>query len=310
MSQIRKLLESAKIAQGAIHHMSHDGSVRAVTPTPAASTAYLRLAELNLPQNLAKGPNHKIHCPLGVQAGKQTTFSAAILQNSRVALAGAHVIVVPVAPEPVGAVGAVYSRVSRFDVIEAAEFSKVPDGETLTPSTLPIQRAEVDMETIPAYGFQVELSRADQKKYDAEGLLSDAALLSLALGVARVADAALLGAIEESTAASGATQADVLSMAAAAGLAHAELRALVGTDATGAAVDQAGTLRAAGVAAELTPDAAGTYIGAFNRAAVAVVDDVRVTASRINVNGGLELTCWVNVQPLLPRPQAFLKLAA
>ena len=100
-----------------------------------------------------------------------------------------------------------------------------------------------------------------------------------------------------------------LAAAAARGLKFEELRALIGTAGTGAAVGHDGALRAAGVAAELTSDTADTLIGSFARSAVAIHDDVRLHFERRNTKGDLVATAWVQFIPLLPDATAFWQAA-
>jgi len=179
-----------------------------------------------------------------------------------------------------------------------------PDGTDLTDSAIQVYRAYADRKTIPAYGVRIPMSRSEQKSYR-EGELADSVLVSIALGVSRAADAALLGAIKAANPA-----AFSLAAAAAKGLKFHELRSLVGTAGTGAAVGQDGALRVAGVQAELTPDIDATIVGAFNRSAVAIHEEITLLAERINVQGALVLTCWVHLQALLPKPDSFFSVGA
>ncbi|WP_349568442.1 hypothetical protein [Azotobacter salinestris] len=305
---VRALLDDAKRQSGERAFYNQDGTLRHVVKEPAAaSVASLNLRELTVPAFLDGQGMHRSRSPLGESAGKVTTFSSALLLASRAHQAGAHIILVDEAPDaiqqPNGEI-AWKRRNARFDVIEAATFAMVADGANVADSALPVYRAMIDVDTMPSYGFRVPLSRADQKAYEG-GQLEDATLVSIALGIARAADAALLSAIAASTPATFS-----LGAAAALGIEFAELRALVGTTGTGAAVGQDGTLRAAGVLAELTADTSATIVGAFNRAAVAVHADIRLVAERVNLHGELVLTCWINLQPLLPLPGAFWSVGA
>jgi hypothetical protein len=308
MNQLRNLLDAASRMTAADATYNPDGSVRHVVAKAPASVLNANLRQLTMPPFLAGTGMHQVRAPKGTEAGKQTTFSAALLQASRVSQAGARIILVSEAMEPQqGAPNAVpvLARVnSGYTVIEAAPFALVADGAEVTESPLAVYRDLVDVETMPAYGFRVALSRAEQKAYE-DGQLADCALSSIALGVANMADRVLLSAIAASTPA-----AFSLGAAAALGLEFAELRALIGTAGTGAAVGQDGTLRAAGVLAELTNQTAETIVGSFSRAAVAVHEDMRLVAERTNKQGELILTCWVNAQALMPLPGAFWKVGA
>src|SRR5690606_1575138 len=123
---------------------------------------------------------------------------------------------------------------------------------------------------------------------------------AIMFGLAQAADRTLLAAIVTETPA-----AFTHGAAAARNLEFAELRALVGTDGTGATVDAAGSLRAAGVLADYTPTIEETVIGAFNRAAVAVHPEIVVHAERRNLQGDLVLTVFANLLPLVPDSGAF-----
>ena len=70
-----------------------------------------------------------------------------------------------------------------------------------------------------------------------------------------------------------------------------------------------GTLRACAVKAELTDTIATTIVGDFSRAAVAIDDELRVTAKRIN-NGAVEIVVWCNAQALVPDSAYFWKYGA
>lgn len=313
---IANLIEDARHQSAAAAIYDERGDVRHVIAKPAAaSVSTLSLRELTLPP-FVKGTD--THIPMGIEAGKKITLSAALLTASRVAKAGASIILIENAPDPAQSIpggGIVWQkRNTGFACIEPADFELVPDADPdaepepltgeVSTGTLAVYRDQIDLDTIPAYGFRVELSRADQKSFE-DGVLADNALASIALGIARAADKALLSAIVEST-----PEAFTLAAAAEAGLEFSELRALVGTDAEGAAVGEDGTLRAAGVLAELTPTIAETVVGSFARSAVAVHEDIRLVAERTNVQGDLILTCWVNLQALLPLPGAFWTVEA
>lgn len=307
MNELLKLIEDAKRQMGASVIYDHAGEVRHVMPKVPASVSSLNLRELSLPPFLASQGLNQVRVPVGTEAGKKTTFSSVLLESSRVSQAGARIILVNEADDAIGIPGggiALQRRNAGYTLIEAANFAVVPDGDELANSSLPIYRDLIDLETIPSLGFRVALSRAEQLAYEG-GQLADSALASIALGIARAADTSLLSAIV-----AGNPAAFSLGAAAALGVEFAELRALVGTAGSGASVGQDGTLRAAGVLAELTPTIAETIAGTFNRAAVAVHEDIRLVAERTNKQGELILTCWVNMQALLPLPGAFFKVGA
>ena len=306
MTVLQNLLTRGRQAQADIGMFDDAGNLRGIHKRAAASVARHSILELDAPAFTAAAVRSDYE-PEGTSAGKQTKLSAAMLAGSRVIQAGARPLIIPAAPEPIQAKnGEVFfeERVNGFDTIEAAQFIQVGDGEDLPDSALPVNRARVSLETMPTLGIRIPLTRSEQKSYR-DGLLADTAMASIALGMARAVDATLLTAIAATSLAEFS-----IGAAAALGLEFAELRALIGTAGTAAAVGQDGTLRAAGVLAELTPDATGTTVGAFNRAAVAVSEDIALIAERVNVKGDLVLTAWINCQALLPLPGAFWSVAA
>ena len=70
---------------------------------------------------------------------------------------------------------------------------------------------------------------------------------------------------------------------------------------------QDGTLRAYGIKAELTKFSSSTIVGAFNRAAVSIEDDFRLTGYR-KLNGSIEIVCWVQAQAQVPDVTAFWRV--
>lgn len=309
MNELQSLLTSASRAPGDVVVFDHHDNVRGVHKRTAASVARHSIRKLDLP---AFSPDSAriAFTPLGTEAGKRTKLSDAVLAGSRCAAAGAHLVIVPAAADAVAAPnGEMYftKRETRLDVIEAAELAVTPDGDELQDSALPIYRALVDLETMPSLGVRIPLTRAEQKSY-VDGQLADATLAAIAMGIARAVDATLLGAIMASN-----PEAFGLQKVAAFGLEWSELRALIGTNGTGAVIAANGTLVAltnmstdsGGIPAELTPVIPDTVIGAFNRAAVAVSEDIALIAERTDLQGGLVLTAWVSMQALLPRPEAF-----
>jgi len=306
MTKMQELLNSGSHAMADIGTFDNDGNLRGVHKRAPAAVARHSIRELEAPRFISNAL-HSVFTPQGTSAGKASKLSDTVLAGSRVFAAGARPIIIPTAPEPVpsgASVGAFYERASGFDVIEAAPFVVVADGSDLTDSPMPVHRSRVHLDTMPALGVRIPLTRAEQKSYR-DGLLADTAMAGIALGIARALDATLLAAITATT-----PGAFTIGAAAAAGFEFPELRALVGTAGAGAVVGQAGTLRAGGILAELTPDAAGTLVGAFNRAAVAISEDIALIAERINVKGDLVLTAWINCQPLVPMPGAFWTVGA
>lgn len=305
-----QLIEIFKRARDAVgfHHI-HDqyGDIRGTITKPAASGGQYDLRSLQLPAMVGAGTGHRVTNPLGTAAGKVTTVDAAVIEQSRVAQAGAVVFTMPSATRaiPMGlesGVPALVRRPASFTTIYPAHFGIVADSADVATSPLPMLRASVDLEDFAAYGFRISLSRADQNAFG-EGVLTDAALASIALGLAAAADQCLLSVLV-----AGGLQDYALENPAHMGLRWHELRALVGTGAAGAAYAD-GQLRVQGIPAELTDRMAGTVVGAFDRAAVAISEEITLIADRVNQRGDLNLTCWANMQALVPSFHCFWKVA-
>ena len=322
MNELQTLIAAARNSMAGVIHYNQAGDVRHVTPRAAARVSRISLRAMELPV-LAADAIRGAHFPAGTQAGKKTTLSDAVLASSRARAAGAHIIMVPPADGgsmigtlPANEAGGPQEKILvfrrqdvRFDHIAPAHFVAVPDGDEIGESALPVSRSKVDRDNIAAYGFRVAFTRAEQKSFQ-DGELADSALASIIMGLGRLTDRVLLDAIMETS-----PQPFSIADAAALGLAWSDIRALVGTDAAGALPAQDGTLRAiaspsdtTGVLAELTPEASATVVGAWSKAAIAVGEEITLIAERTDSHGGLAITCWCNMQALLPTPGAFWTL--
>jgi hypothetical protein len=302
------LLSNAKLAQPHVAHVPAGHTEATVfIPKPAAVSAVLGLDADHLPELIGKdGTIARV--PFAAPGGQTLRLDAAIARVSRVAQAGAAIIVrgEPDSAEATGRTGEiVLQRVpGSFSVIGPAIFSEVADDADAAVSPAPISSAAIDFSGVASRAVRIEVPRSMQRNVERE-LLGAELLTAVVLGVARAADAILLEAL------AGATLANFsLAAAAASGVRFDELRALIGTTGTGAAVDAAGNLRAAGVPAELTADTAGTYAGAFDRAAVAIHADMPLHVERRDAAANLTLTCYITAQALLPAPGFFWTVSA
>lgn len=305
---IQVILKDASQKTDGIQFYNHDDTYRGSFPMAPASADTLSIRDLVLPKIAgSKKSGHLVVLPGGENAGQCSTLDAAIFSSSRVAMAGAEIIVVPTASRAFEAensdVVAFQRRTASFATVEAASFSIVPDGSEVADSELPLKRALIDIENSPSYGFSVTLSRADMRDFE-EGVLTDALLSSIGFGLARAADVCLLNALEAAS-----LESFSLAKVAARGLRFSEVSALVGTTGTAAVIGADGVLRAAGIPAELTPDTSVTVAGAFNRVAIAVSEEITITAKR-KLNRGMEIICWANLVPLIPDASAFWKVEA
>jgi hypothetical protein len=253
------------------------------------------------------------HTPDGALAGEVVTLSGGIIANSRVAKTGAHVILRTESTNGF-AVGktaddVVFERTpARFVNVDAAQFGTVAeDADAPSVGLASVVRAAdltADWGAAKMKAFSMELKRSDLHRVKTDELLAEV-MTAITLGVARAADEVLLSAIT-------AAMPDAFTLAALAsrGLRFGDVRALAGTSATGAAVGADGVLRVAGVPAELTPDMAGTLVGAWSRAGVAVNDEVTVIFERVNPNGRLALSVWATMLPVVPDASVFWKVSA
>ena len=239
-----------------------------------------------------------------VQAGAETTLSAALLNSSRVMNSGVQLVPIPqdVGFDTGAGVPAFTQTASGYEIVEPAAFETgEPDdnGEVmLTTGELNLKRATAARDAMSMYGVQMKIPRSAIKQRGARQVAAEL-YTSIALGIARVADIELLGALAPQI-----TKEFTIADAAAMGLHFDDIRGLIGTDAAGAVTTEAGQLmaRASGISmpAALTPDMAGTVVGEWPRAALALGGDIRMTIQRTNAAGSLIATAWIDVQPLLP----------
>lgn len=276
-----------------------------------ASTGILNLANSFLPK-IINADGNLYGTPIATDGGERTTISAGILQNSRCAAAGAVIIT---RPDPVkahaigtGLADVAFERVAKFfSTIEAAPFSTVDDDinvqADVQTSDLPINRATIDWSTSIQKSVRFEIPRTLQRLIGHDQIV-DEVLVAFVLGLARASDAVLLAAIEATNPATFTTGA-----AAAKGLRIDELRGLVGTEGTGAGWRGDGAFAVAGgIVADTTADTAGTVIGSFGRAGVAIHESIDLIVERRNTKGDLVLTAHANVIALLPDPSVFWKV--
>lgn len=310
IEQLRALFDDAKRRQGYEAIYNADGSLRAVHRTTPGSANSFSLRELQIAARAAG----EVGVTERNTAGKLIPVSAAIAEQSRVAQAGARILLVDPAAEAkqvgqgTGVLG--FSYVAReFITINPAPFAPIPEPTPLvSESASPVDRLKYGYHggadqgfPGPSYAVRFKLTRGDARAaYGGEDQLLEELLQSITMGLARSADDALLTAILARTPA-----AFSLAAAAASGLEFKQLRALVGTSGSAAAVGQDGTLRAAGVGAELTPAIAPTVVGSFGSAGLALHDSLRILIEHVNVEGDAFVTCWADFQALLPEQLYF-----
>lgn len=306
---LRKLMDDALTAQT---HRAHtpDGchEPTAYIKTPAIRSTVACLKTENLPALFFKS-GHLARTPGGAVAGDTVRMDAGLIAMSRTAAAGAHVLIYPEATKAhaVGRTGAiaVESLPGSFRTIEAATFGNVEDDADAPVVALPVLAAPIDWKSpaVLSKGVRFQVKRSERRALTSDELCSEL-VTAITLGLSRAADHVLLTAIAAETPAGFS-----LASAAAQGLMLCELRALVGTAGAGANIGEDGTLRAAGIPAELTPDTSATFIGAFNRAGVAIHEDVHIHFERVTADGELAVTAWAHMLPLLPDAGKFWAVA-
>ncbi|QWZ14450.1 hypothetical protein KRX18_23915 (plasmid) [Escherichia coli] len=293
MNVLSQLINDALNHQGGHVRSDREGNITQVIPVTPAAVRFLSLNEVLTPKG-----------------GKQTTFNAVLAERSLVAQAGAEIIRIPgpMTTQPTGQTGATTGRevADRFVVIRPGAFAKVADGEEISMSGKPYMVAAFDHNTAPAYGVGYTLTRQQLKHEFADDTVLEAVNTAIERGIADLADFVLLNHLETAaeTLASPSFTA-VAQKIAAKNLRFDEVKAIVGGDCTGLEL-QDGVLRAYGVRAEISGQTSSTIIGAFGNAAVAIDDELRVTAKRIN-NGAVEIVVWVNASALVPDSTMFWK---
>ncbi|ELO1980145.1 hypothetical protein NBE35_24035 [Salmonella sp. C3222] len=291
MNVLSQLINDALNHQGGHIRSDREGNITQVIPVTPAAVRFLSLNEVLTPKG-----------------GKQTTFNAVLAERSLVAQAGAEIIRIPgpMTTQPTGQTGATTGRevADRFVVIRPGAFAKVADGEEISMSGKPYMVAAFDHNTAPAYGVGYTLTRQQLKHEFADDTVLEAVNTAIERGIADLADFVLLNHLETAaeTLASPSFTA-VAQKIAAKNLRFDEVKAIVGGDCTGLEL-QDGVLRAYGVRAEISGQTSSTIIGAFGNAAVAIDDELRVTAKRIN-NGAVEIVVWVNASALVPDSTVF-----
>lgn len=247
---------------------------------------------------------------LSPKGGKQTTINAVLAERSLVAQAGAEIIRIPgpMTTQPTGKTGATTGRevADRFVVIRPGKFAKVADGEEITMSGLPYLVSAFNHNNAPAYGVGYTLSRKQMKHDFADDTTLEVVNTAIERGIADLSDFVLLNHLE--SVAENLTSPSFTAVAqkiAAKNLRFDEVKAIVGGDCTGLEL-QDGVLRAYGVRAEISGQTSSTIIGAFGNAAVALDDEIRVTARRV-LNGAVEVVVWVNASALVPDSTMFWK---
>ncbi len=233
-------------------------------------------------------------------AGETRSIAEAIFQQSRFVQAGGNLEFWPhIEPQFINTgstertMGLVVQPKS-FAVVNPADMALIGDDADVTVSDIPLFLSAIDRNNQKSYGVAFKLTRRQMKERGDEQTAAEL-LTGIYSGVARIVDKLALQAVLANT-----PEAFSLAKAAAAGVRVADLRGLVGTDATGASFRADGQLVAAGIPAELTPVTDQTVIGQFDRALAVVGPDMSVLVNRLNANGDVTVTAWLSVDAVAP----------
>ncbi|EIM6223710.1 hypothetical protein LNR92_002749 [Escherichia coli] len=278
MNVLSQLINDALNHQGGHIRTDANGEITQFIPVEPAAVRYLSMNDV-----------------LSPKGGKQTTINAVLAERSLVAQAGAEIIRIPgpMTTQPTGKTGATTGR-------------EVADGEEITMSGLPYLVSAFNHNNAPAYGVGYTLSRKQMKHDFADDTTLEVVNTAIERGIADLSDFVLLNHLE--SVAENLTSPSFTAVAqkiAAKNLRFDEVKAIVGGDCTGLEL-QDGVLRAYGVRAEISGQTSSTIIGAFGNAAVALDDEIRVTARRV-LNGAVEVVVWVNASALVPDSTMFWK---
>ena len=300
--ELSRLIADARIAQPKnTRQVGESFRVDTHRSDLAGATGWVDMRSL-LP-SLLDAEGYLTKTPTAVPAGEAVTLEASIMGNSRACQAGAHLMVTEPAMEPIEGAGVFQVQKAGFRVISPASVDSMTldangEGE-VSPQSLPIYESLIDDDAWVQRACRFEISRADLR--DNPNLQAEL-MIAIAAGLSHAADAELLAAISATTPGTFS-----LSAAAAAGCRFDQLRAL--TDGTGATVGEDGQLRLAGIQAELSQDMTGALIGDFGTVALAAKPEITVLVERLNANGSMAITCWADMQALVPDAGKFWSVA-
>jgi hypothetical protein len=307
---IRQLIDSARSELGYSDHYANGQELPTarLSKTPAAGGA------LSLRQLIPAVPNDYKNRYPGVVSrspGETRTLQADILMNSRVAQAGAQIVVMQSAPVAVNnGVPVFFQRNHDFRIVKPADFALILDGADVVSSPYPVISSydmlgwETPMGDAPSAAVSFTISRKDQKRITDDQLEFEI-MQSISHGLARAADWMLVAEIMR-----GHPALFTIGAAAAKNLKWPGLRALIGSDALSEStscvrVRQDGQLTAYGIPAELTDVTEGVVVGAFENSAVFISDDIRLIFKRNSVYGDLDVTAFANMFASVPDPGMF-----
>lgn len=308
MSIISEIVESASNKPGYEVRYDTEQVIRRILPEPAADLRRVNLRTLRVSDVAMPSAGDHLLAPSAV-GNKGRLAADLIAQTSRCVAAGANVVLLADAPQPIQDSAGKISTVERpggLSVSEAAVFSKISPQTPATDAALPVYRSMLDRSLsiggVPTYAFRTTITRRESHRW-AHAQLDDALLVSIVLGIGRAIDRILLGMIAHQNPAEFS-----IAAAAARGVRIDDLRAIVGTAGHGSPAWRGDGIFsvAGGVPAEITADMSDTLVGAFAKCGVIMHEEITLIAQRTNVNGDMSVTCLLNAESLLPVTGALL----
>ncbi|QIC60178.1 hypothetical protein FSC12_01840 [Acinetobacter schindleri] len=225
---------------------------------------------------------------LANMAFKSDTLRAAVYKASAYLNAGVQMAVID---DPTDALAGreILSARNTFCSSEPLKYEILADGEELTEQPLPFEFQTFKIADDASVGATFTITRRqlkDTPQHALHGLMLDA----IAGGIGKAVDTRIathLAGLELGQ--------FTLAKAAARGLSMADLVGVTDGTSEAVALDR-GELFLKGISAELC-QAEGSYILAAGKFAVAVPQEVRITAVR-QKNGSVEITIWTNIEVL------------
>jgi len=307
-NHITDLINDAERAEPYTVETDGNGRFQRATPKPHGAIQRHSLRSLAFPA-LTGPTTHTTYLPGGESAGKASNFSTEIARRSVVMQAGAQAVIIPLGVEPnspeTGNAIRMIQTTTGLITVEPAKFAAAGATSPLQTSALPFNRADIQRAKVPQVGVTFSLPRELQQEYFA-GQLPDIILAGLGMGLANAIDAALLGALDAADLAEFSHGA-----AAAKSISFGALKGIVGTSGTAAEVNQAENLTVKGIRAEYTNQTAATYLAAWDRFGVAIMDEVTLIARKNQaMTGEIDITAWLNLAPLVPASSYAWKVTA
>lgn len=306
--KVNPLVDLIDEAQRAMTYttIQRDGLEDTYLPKKAASLRTLVLKDSRLP--VING--NATGVPGANLAAESILASKLIARESRVADAGASVILLPdhLEPKMVGKdkVMSFYPDYPKaFVNVDAAQFAEIPDDVETPTSNRPLFIGDISLNNLRQFSVRFNVNRREQKMRG-EQQVADELLTGIFSGISRTCDKVFLDAVMATM-----PENFGIDKAAAKGARIDKLRALVGNNGLGASWRGDGVFSVAGgIPAELTAATDETIVGWFERGALLIGPDLSIYAERLNVNGDVSVSAWFSLATVIPDVASFWKVAA